>query len=233
MNSIRHKISIIIPVLNEAEMIQEFLKRLQPLRNRGHEIVLVDGGSQDDTCILAKPYIDQIIASDKGRAKQQALGATLATGDIFLFLHADTFLPDEADQIIVMALYSRQSNPQTWGRFNVRLSGEYWLFRVIETMMNWRSCLTGIATGDQAIFVTSELYNRIGGMPLIDLMEDIELSKCLRKQNKPVCVKSTVTTSSRRWEKNGVLKTIFFMWNMRLQYFFGVKPEVLVKKYYS
>ncbi len=231
------KISIIIPVLNEAQNIQTFLQKLQPLREQGHEIVLVDGRSQDNTCVLARPYVDRMMSSDKGRAKQQRLGAKMATGQVFLFLHADTVLPQRADQIILTALYSApfstSSRDSLWGRFNVRLSGGHWFFRIIEQMMNWRSCLTGIATGDQAIFVTKKLYNDVGGIPAIDLMEDIAFSKRLRKLSKPVCLKSSVITSSRRWEKNGILKTVLFMWSLRLQYFFGVKPELLVKKYYS
>ena len=230
------KISIIIPVLNEARNIQLFLQKLQPLREQGHEIVLVDGRSQDDTRILARPYIDRMMTSDRGRAKQMRLGAKMATGQVFLFLHADTVLPQQADQIILMALYSAQAaNHSTgfiWGRFNVRLSGDHWLFRIIEQMMNRRSCLTGIATGDQGIFVSKVLYNQVGGIPAIDLMEDIEFSKRLKKYTQPICLKTSVITSSRRWENNGILKTVFLMWSMRLQYFFGVKPELLVKKYY-
>lgn len=226
------KISIIIPVLNEAQTIQTFLKKLQPLREQGHEIVLVDGKSQDNTCIQARPYVDRMISSGKGRARQQIIGAKMATGQVFLFLHADTSLPCDADQLILSALSSGQSGCALWGRFNVRLSGQHWMFRIIEKMMNWRSCLTGIATGDQAIFVSRLLYNDVGGMPEIDLMEDIEFSKRLKTLSQPICLRSTVITSSRRWEKNGITKTILFMWGMRLQYFFGVKPELLVKKYY-
>ncbi len=222
------KISIIIPVLNEADTIQIFLQKLQPLREQGHEVVLVDGKSQDATAALARPYVDRMMSSDRGRARQQALGAKMATGQVFLFLHADTQLPEQADQIILNALF----NHYFWGRFNVHLSGSHWLFRIIEQMMNWRSCLTGIATGDQAIFVSRTLYNDIGGMPQMELMEDIELSKRLGKISRPICLKSTVITSSRRWENKGILRTVFFMWNMRLQYFFGVKSEQLLKKYY-
>ena len=222
------KISIIIPVLNEAPTIQSFLQNLQPLRQRGHELILVDGKSQDGTAALARSLVDRMMTSEKGRARQQELGAKMATGQVLLFLHADTELPELADQIILQSL----SKGSFWGRFNVRLSGSQWLFRVIEILMNWRSCLTGIATGDQAIFISTVLYNDIGGVPQIELMEDIEMSKRLVKLAKPACLKSTVVTSSRRWEQKGVLRTILFMWNMRLQYFFGVKPEQLVKKYY-
>lgn len=222
------KISIIIPVLNEAENIQSFLQALQPLREQGHEVVLVDGQSEDETCTLARPLVDRMFSAQPGRARQQMLGAKMATGQVFLFLHADTKLPEQAEQKILLTL----AEGYYWGRFTVRLSGSHWLFRIIETMMNWRSCLTGICTGDQSIFVSKMLYNDSGGMPLIELMEDIEFSKRLLKFCKPACLKSIVITSSKRWEKNGILKTIFFMWSLRLQYFFGVKPEVLVKKYY-
>ncbi len=226
------KISIIIPVLNEAQHIQVFLLALQPLREQGHEIILVDGRSEDDTCTLARPYVDRMMSANRGRAKQQILGAKMATGQIFLFLHADTQLPPNSAQIILNALAVNQSHGSLWGRFNVRLSGQHFLFRIIEKMMNWRSCLTKIATGDQAIFVAKLLYHDMGGMPDIDLMEDIEFSKRLKQASPPICLTSTVVTSSRRWEKNGILKTIFFMWSLRLQYFWGVKPEVLAKKYY-
>ncbi|MCU7940227.1 MAG: TIGR04283 family arsenosugar biosynthesis glycosyltransferase [gamma proteobacterium symbiont of Bathyaustriella thionipta] len=222
------KISIIIPTLNEAESIQVFLEKLQPLREHGHEVVLVDGQSKDATCALARPLVDRMLSSPCGRARQQLLGTKMATGEVFLFLHADTELPEQADQIILLAL----ARGFFWGRFNVRLSGSHWLFRLIEKMMNWRSCITGIATGDQSIFVSKILYNDVGGIPSIELMEDIEFSKRLRKQCKPACLKSTVVTSSKRWKKNGILRTVFFMWSMRLQYFFGVKTAHLVKKYY-
>ncbi len=229
LSAMWQKISIIIPVLNEAETIEIFLQKLQALRIQGHELVLVDGRSQDDTCTLARPYVDRMMSSEPGRAKQQELGAKLATGQVFLFLHADTRLPEQADQYILLAL----AQGFFWGRFNVRLSGSHWFFRIIERMMNWRSCLTGIATGDQAIFVSRMLYKDAGGMPQIDLMEDIELSKRLGKWTRPACLKSAVITSSRRWEENGILSTIFLMWKLRLQYYFGVKPEILLKKYYS
>lgn len=222
------KISIIIPVLNEAETIQSFLQALQPLRKQGHEVVLVDGHSDDDTCALAHPLVDRMFSSQPGRARQQILGAKMSTGQVLLFLHADTKLPEKAEQVILSAL----AQGFFWGRFDVQLSGSHWLFRVIEKMMNWRSCLTGIATGDQSLFVSKMLYNDVGGMPAIGLMEDIEFSKRLLKFCKPACLKSIVITSSKRWEKNGILRTILFMWSLRLQYFFGIKPEVLVKKYY-
>jgi rSAM/selenodomain-associated transferase 2 len=223
------KISIIIPVLNEAEQIVAFLQPLQILRAAGHEVILVDGQSEDQTCDKAQLYVDKIIVSAKGRARQQIAGTRQATGQIYLFLHADTLLPRQADSIIQEAV----NNGYQWGRFNVRLSGTQWLFRLIESSMNLRSCLTGIATGDQAIFLTRDIYYSAGGIPDIALMEDIEFSKRLRNLAKPYCCKIPVITSSRRWEQKGIIKTVFLMWSLRLQYFFGVKAEKLVKKYYS
>ncbi len=221
-------ISVIIPTLNEATTIQAFLRSLQALRQQGHELILVDGQSDDLTCQLAMPLVDQLLSSQKGRAKQQRLGAKQAKGHIFLFLHADTQLPPHAiDNILDQCTHN-----YCWGRFNVRLSGTHYLFRLIETMMNGRSCLTGICTGDQAIFMTQFLYQQVGGIPNIELMEDIELSKRLLKYHKPLCLKSTVITSSQRWEKKGILNTILLMWRLRLYYFFGVKPDALLKKYY-
>jgi len=223
------KISIIIPVYNEAETIVGFLEKLQVFRQYGHEIVLVDGKSQDNSCSLAKPRVDRMVSSGaRGRAKQMDLGTRMATGQVFLFLHADTQLPDLADEIILSSLASGFY----WGRFDIQLSGANFLFRIIEKMMNWRSCLTSIATGDQAIYMTKMLYKDIGGFPQIELMEDVELCTRLRKWTKPHCLKHRVISSSRRWEKNGILRTILFMWSMRIQYFFGVSPYKLQKKYY-
>ena len=222
------KISIIIPVLNEADNIKAFLQHLQPLRQYGHELIIVDGKSQDNTCELARPLVDRMFSSSPGRAKQQILGARMATGQAFLFLHADSILPKNADQKILSAL----SQGYFWGRFNVRLSGKSWPFRVIETMMNWRSRITGIATGDQGIFVAKVLYQDALGIPDIELMEDIAFSKRLKKFCKPACLSACLLTSSARWEKNGILSTILLMWSLRLQYFLGVSPIVLLKKYY-
>ncbi len=153
------KISIIIPVLNEAETIQSFLQALQPLRKQGHEVVLVDGHSDDDTCALAHPLVDRMFSSQPGRARQQILGAKMSTGQVLLFLHADTKLPEKAEQVILSAL----AQGFFWGRFDVQLSGSHWLFRVIEKMMNWRSCLTQVATGDQGIFIMRPLFEKVGG----------------------------------------------------------------------
>ena len=222
------KISIIIPAYNEADSIAGFLQQLQVFRQYGHEIVLIDGKSEDNTALVARPYVDRMVTGAKGRARQLHLGAKMATGQVFLFLHADTQLPEMADELILDSLMKGFY----WGRFNIRLSGAAWQFRIIETLMNWRSCLTGIATGDQAIYMSKMLYHDIGGFPQIELMEDVELCSRLIKWTRPDCLKAKVISSARRWEKNGILRTVLFMWTLRLQYFFGVTPEVLHKKYY-
>jgi len=220
-------ISIIIPTLNEAHTIQSCLSCLQPLRSGGNEVIVVDGGSTDETIDLATTSADQVISSERGRAKQMNAGAAVANGDVLLFLHADTFLPDGADTVLKNIPF----NVQTWGRFDVRLSGTSWLFRATEYGMNLRSRLTGIATGDQAIFISRQCFINVGGFPEIALMEDIAFSKILKRLSKPVCLNEKVTTSSRRWGKYGPVRTIFRMWCLRLRYYFGSDPARLVKHY--
>lgn len=223
------KLSIILPVLNEAPGIAKTLQALQPLREAGHEVIVVDGGSEDDTRVLSIPYADQVIQASRGRSRQMNAGARLATGEIFIFLHGDTLLPSKADHLIIEGLNGRG---REWGRFDVRLSGTHLLLRVIEFLMNWRSRLSQIATGDQAIFVRRELFEEMGGFPEIDLMEDIALCKILKKHSPPLCLRQTVLTSSRRWEEKGLFRTIFLMWFLRLAYFLKVNPNRLAKLYY-
>ncbi|MBM4341558.1 MAG: glycosyltransferase [Deltaproteobacteria bacterium] len=223
------KLSVIIPVLNEAPVIARTLQSLQPLREASHEVIVVDGGSRDDTVAMANQYVDKIIQSPSGRSRQMNAGAKLASGAVLLFLHADTILPDHADQLIIEGIESRG---KTWGRFNVRLSGKHPLLRAIEFLMNWRSRLSCIATGDQAIFVKRKLFEKIGGYPEIDLMEDIALCKLLKKYDQPLCLRQCVTTSSRRWEEKGLVRTILLMWFLRLAYFFKVNPNQLARLYY-
>ncbi len=223
------KLSIIIPVLNEAPIIVHTLSSLQPLRHKGHEVIVVDGGSDDDSRLLSKPLADKVIQTLRGRSRQMNTGATLARGDILLFLHADTFLPDHADRLIVEGMKGRR---RSWGRFDVKLSGKHPLLRIIEFLMNWRSRLSHIATGDQAIFVKREIFEAIGGFPEIDLMEDITLSKILKRYGRPICFWQRVLTSSRRWETKGLSRTIFLMWFLRLAYFYKVDPKRLIKLYY-
>ncbi len=220
------KFSIIIPTLNEEKIIQSCLSRLQSLRP-ACEIIIADGDSSDNTVALASSYADQIVSSEPGRAVQMNAGANRATGDVLLFLHVDTALPENALKLIEENI----SDFKPWGRFDIRLSGRHLMFRVIAKMMNWRSALTGIATGDQVIFVTKEIFYAVGQYPEIKLMEDIALCKALNTISPPVCLKAKVTSSSRRWEHNGIFQTIVLMWVIRLLYFFGADAEVLAELY--
>jgi rSAM/selenodomain-associated transferase 2 len=222
------KISIIIPVLNEAPVITQTLSALQPFRMKGHEVIVVDGGSEDTSVTRSRPLADHVVWSPQGRSRQMNAGARVASGEILLFLHADTFLPDWADGFIISGMRQRG---RTWGRFDVRLSGEHPLLRLIEYLMNWRSRLSGIATGDQGIFVRREVFQLVGGFPEIDLMEDIALTKALRKEGRPLCLRPKVVTSSRRWEDNGMIRTVLLMWYLRLVYFLGADPNRLSRLY--
>ncbi len=220
-------ISIIIPVLNEEHNLSSVLQALQSFRRSGHEVIVVDGGSIDNSLLCAQREADVAIVSKPGRALQMNCGAAVASGDVFLFLHADTRLPENTLQLLT-AIDTRQSY---WGRFDVRLSGQKIVFRLIERLMNLRSRLTSIATGDQAIFVERQLFQDIGGFPEIALMEDIAISRSLKKRAKAVCLKSKVVTSSRRWETEGVVATVFLMWKLRLYFFFGVSADKLNQLY--
>ncbi len=223
------RLSIIIPTLNEGIRISSCLRSLQHLRKAGHEIIIVDGGSGDDTLAQADGLADHCLQSTAGRARQMNHGAAVAKGDFLLFLHADTLLPQSADKAIINALDN--NSKYAWGRFNVRLSGDHRALRLIATMMNLRSRLSGIATGDQGIFVERRTFTLVDGFPDIALMEDIALSRRLKRISRPACLHLSVVTSSRRWENNGILKTILLMWHLRLAYFFGAKPAQLAKRY--
>jgi rSAM/selenodomain-associated transferase 2 len=221
------RFSIIIPTLNEADTIKTCLNRLQTLRTNT-EIILVDGGSHDLTTTLAQSLVDKIIISSPGRSVQMNGGAGQATGEILIFLHADTVLPDQALQPITASITpSRQ-----WGRFDIELTGRHALLPVIAFFMNLRSRLTGIATGDQVIFISKALFDSIGQFPPIALMEDIALCKTLKKISPPLCLKAKVISSGRRWEQFGVIKTILLMWSLRLRYFFRADPNTLASLYY-
>ena len=222
-------VSIIIPVLNEAHHIALMLDALQGYRQQGAELIVVDGGSHDATCEIARPLSDKLIQTEKGRARQMNAGAKVARGELLLFLHADTHLPEQSYSKLLAAY---QQNGVCWSRFNVRLSGRQFIFRVIEWFMNRRSCLTGIATGDQALAIRRDLYHQVNGFPDIPLMEDVAISKCLKKSVRPLCLNEYVETSSRRWEQNGVLRTMVLMWWLRLAYFMGMSPARLAEYYY-
>lgn len=191
-------------------------------------MIVVDGGSADDSVILSHPFSELIISSHRGRSRQMNAGANIASGDILLFLHADTFLPKGAAHWIIEGL---KQQGKRWGRFDVRLSGKHYFLRIVEYLMNWRSRLTGIATGDQAIFVRRELFESVGGFPDIDLMEDIALSKILKRYGRPLCLRQRVIASSRKWEKKGILRTILHMWHLRLAYALGADPRRLAQLY--
>lgn len=221
-------VSFIVPVLNEAASIVVALGDLQGWREIGHEVIVVDGGSTDDTVALAMPFCDQVIQSPKGRASQMNAGAAVAGGEVLVFLHADTRLPLDA----LEHLQRFVDSPATWGRFNVRLSGDKWIYRVIGDLMNLRSRLTGMCTGDQAMFVRRAMFQEVGGFEPLPLMEDIALSHRLLALSRPYCVASQVVTDSRRWEKHGPWKTILMMWRLRWRYWRGEDPASLAKVYY-
>lgn len=223
------RLSVIVPVWQEAATITATLQRLAPIREAGHQVIVVDGGSDDRTLKLAEPLCDRALSSGRGRARQMNAGAAVATGDVLLFLHADTRLPGSA----LMALERFHASRNAWGRFNVRLSGKRPLFRVVEWFMNQRSWLTGIATGDQALFVRRPVFEALRGFKEIPLMEDVELSSRLRLVSRPFCVTDPVVTDSRRWEQGGAWRTIFLMWRLRWRYWRGESPESLANAYRS
>jgi len=221
------RISVIVPALNEAELIQTCLAALKPFSDQGHEVLVVDGGSSDGTAALAEDRATRVLACPGGRTRQQNHGAANARGDLLVFVHADTLLPYGA----LEALLKIAGQQRVWGRFDVRLSGAHPLFRVIEYCMNLRSRLSGIATGDQAIFVSRALFEAAGGFPDIPLMEDIALSANLKKYRPPLCSRLRVITSSRRWEQHGILITMLKMFSLRLRYALGTGPEKLAREY--
>jgi rSAM/selenodomain-associated transferase 2 len=221
-------LSIVIPVLNESANIHAALSRLADYGRRGVEVIVVDGGSTDGTARIASTLAAPVIAAPRGRARQMNAGAAAASGDAFLFLHCDCVLPHDADRLVLDALAQPAA---MWGRFDVRIEGRHPLLRVIAALMSARSRLTGIATGDQAIFVRRDAFERAGRFPDISLMEDIAFSKAMKRISRPLCLRAKVTTSGRRWEKNGVVRTMILMWRLRLAYFLGSNPASLAKRY--
>lgn len=226
------QLSIIIPVLNEAGVLPGLLDHLAPLQAQGAEMIVVDGGSEDGSQQIASGAGVQLVHSERGRARQMNAGASVAGGDILLFLHADTLLPTGAGQAIAAAIRSGgHAHEYAWGHFDVRIDGRLFMLRVVAGLMNWRSRLTGIATGDQAMFTTRLAFETAGGFPDQPLMEDIEISRRLLTLSRPICLAKKVTTSGRRWETYGVWRTIWLMWRLRWFYWRGVPASELAKSY--
>ena len=222
-------ISIIMPVLNEVSILPDALMHLQQYRQKGHELIVVDGGSRDGSMRIATDLADRVIISGAGRAMQMNAGVEYASHQVLLFLHADPRLPEDADTCVQAAL---EHERYQWGRFDLKLSGSHGLYRLLEWSINWRSALSGVATGDQAIFVRRQAFERVGAYADLPLMEDVALSKKLRRMVWPRRIRRPVSSSSRKWEREGPLRVILLMWFLRTAYFFGVHPSHLVRFYY-
>lgn len=238
-------VSIIIPVLNEADNLPLLFDNINRLSPIPQQVILVDGGSTDNSVVLAKQAIESLkidsnllvdwqnVASVAGRAQQMNTGAALATGEVLLFLHADTQLPMDAIESVFEAMKRAE-----WGHFDVQIASRQPTLRLVSQMINWRSRLSGIATGDQAIFISQFLFEQIGGYPNQALMEDIELCKQLKGKQlkgmaKPACLKSKVITSARRWQQHGTWRTIILMWHLRFDYWRGVSADNVKARYYK
>jgi rSAM/selenodomain-associated transferase 2 len=218
-------LSVVVPTLNEAANLEEVLR---DVRRPGVELLVVDGGSTDGTAAAARRYADTVLVAERGRALQMNAGAAAARGDVLLFLHADTKLPGAFPELVETAL---EDVRVVGGRFDVRLDASGLVYAMVGHLMNVRSRWTRVATGDQAIFVRRELFRRIGGYPAIPLMEDIEFSRRLKRAGRLACLRSTVTTSARRWQRHGPIRTILLMWALRVLYYCGVSPQRLRRVY--
>ena len=222
------KLSIIVPVLNEGEGISAMLDSLAPLRTHGAEVLVVDGGSSNSTLEQARPGADCVLCTTRGRARQMNAGAARASGDVLLFLHADTRLPAGADRLVIEGLRGSQ---RAWGRFDVTIAGRKRLLPMVAFFMRVRSRLTGIATGDQAIFVRRDAFQAVGGFPPIPLMEDIALCRALKRVGRPLSLRERVVISGRRWDEHGIARTVLLMWGLRVAFFLGADPEKLARRY--
>ncbi len=221
------RLSVVVPMLDEAAGIVATLQALAPWREAGHEVIVVDGGSRDGSPALAAPWASAVLAGARGRARQMNLGAAAARGEVLLFLHADTRLPAGADAALLAAL----GQGADWGRFDVRIEGRSRWLPVVAALMNARSRLTGMATGDQALFVRAALFRTLGGYADLPLMEDIELCRRLRAHGRPACLRERASTSGRRWETRGVWRTIWLMWRLRWRYWRGESAHTLAREY--
>jgi rSAM/selenodomain-associated transferase 2 len=221
------KLSVVIPCLNEGGQLVALLRSLQYLRAQGHEVILVDGGSDPPLPAVLEVFVDKLLITPPGRAVQMNCGRASATGVLLWFLHADS----QIEAGIERGMFKAAGSELLWGRFDIRLSGTHPLLRIVEWMMNWRSRITGIATGDQGLFMHKRLFDRVGGFPQQPLMEDIEISRRLKRIVAPCCLRERLITSSRRWESAGIAVTILLMWLLRLAYWLGISPERLAGYY--
>lgn len=221
------ELAVVVPVLNEAAVLPTLLKALQTLAQQGVQVWCVDGGSTDASVALMAQAGLAVLHAPAGRARQMNAGAARASARVLLFLHADTVLPADAVSVVCAALDDKHH----WGRFDVHITGQHWMLRPIAHLMNLRSRYSGIATGDQAMFMTRAAFEAMGGFPEQPLMEDIELSKRLLALSRPACVRHCVFTSGRRWETRGVWRTMLLMWRLRWAYWRGVPPDVLARAY--
>lgn len=225
-------ISFIIPVLNDAQLLRRVLVQLSSLVST-HEVIVVDGGSTDETLDIASALADQCLTAPQGRASQMNAGAAAARGEILVFLHADTLFTDEARQAFDAVVNRLLTREMAWGFFAIRLSGRHWMLRCVEQLMNLRSRITSISTGDQMLLVTRSLFTRLGGFPQLALMEDIAMTRLLKQQVAPFYIKAAVVTSSRQWERHGIWRTIVKMWYLRLAYWCGADTHKLAARYYA
>ena len=222
------KLSIIVPVLNEAQFLSRQHNLFKSLLREGHEIIIVDGGSEDKSVLIARSVDCETFITKASRGYQLHFGAMKSKNDTLLFMHADTLLPESATALISNVLTRSKKH---WGRFDVSFNNSNLIFSIIAWFMNKRSCLTGVVTGDHAIFVNRDIYIRSGGFEDIPIMEDIEISKRLKKFSMPICLHDKVITSSRKWEAQGIIRTILKMWILRLLYFCGIPPRKLERLY--
>jgi len=223
----KHSLCIVVPVLDEADRLTPWLAKLQLLRRRGVRLIVVDGGSSDASLDIARVYADIAFQAPRGRAAQMNAGAAACRSEVLLFLHADAELPEGADRMILHAV----AQGRHWGRFDVEIGASRATLRMVATLMNLRSRLTGIATGDQAMFIRRDLFETVGGFPEIPLMEDIAISRMLKRRGRPVCLRAKVVTSARRWNRNGTWTTIFLMWRLRAAFYLGANPTRLARRY--
>lgn len=223
----RPELCIVIPVLDEGKALAHRLRALHSFRRRGARVVVVDGGSRDDTLAVAREHADLALLAPRGRASQMNAGAAACPADVLLFLHADTVLPEHADLLVRRATRAAFG----WGRFDVRIDSPRRLLGLVGALMNLRSRWSGIATGDQALFVRHDLFQSVGGFPDLPLMEDIAMCRLLKQHSRPACLRERVTTSARRWERHGAWRTILLMWRLRAAYFLGADPHRLAIQY--